>query len=107
MSRLMRVPSASLAVLLLLGCARDAAAQGEPRLAETDAEVTARLAYIERVLAYQQPRIRLWRDVATVAFAGLALGQVGLGISVEDPQFRVSAFVGAAKATLGLTAVLV
>jgi hypothetical protein len=101
LARVMRWRATAIAIPLLLGAAADARA--EP----TDADVSARIAWIERVLEREQAHARLWRDGWITAFTGVTLAQLGILGMVDDGPARLLAGIGAAKSTIAFSFLLV
>jgi hypothetical protein len=67
----------------------------------SDAETTARLAFIERALARDEVHTRLWSDGWTGFFGAAALAQAGLAGGSASASARITALAGAAKASIG------
>ena len=99
----MRPQAAGLALLLL--AAHPAPASAEEPL--DDAAVSARLAFVERVLAREESSTLTWRDGWLGAFSGLALLQVALGAGTTDTAVRGTAIVGGTKSLLAAASILV
>jgi hypothetical protein len=83
------------AVLFLHAIAAPALA--EPAAPRSDAEVEARLAWIERALDREQASGRLWYDSWVGLFGAATLAQAGIALNVNDPAARVSGIVGSVK----------
>jgi hypothetical protein len=99
----MRPCAAGLALLLL--ATRPALASAEAPL--DDAVVSARLAFVESVLAREEASMLTWRDGWLGAFSGLALLQVALGAGTNDTAVRGTAIVGGTKSLLAAASILV
>jgi hypothetical protein len=98
----MRIPVAGL-VLLLAAIPTSSALAASPE----DAEIDARLTYLEVVLAREEGKVHTWRESWVSAFSALALLQLGVGSATTDPGVRGSALVGGAKSLLAATSILV
>src|SRR5262245_56014605 len=89
------------------GCAAILLALSSARAAEpSDAEVSARLAYLERVIERDQRWRRWWHDGWLGVFGAATLVQGGLAIGVRSEEVRVPSIVGAVKAAIAFTALL-
>lgn len=89
------------ALVLLLPSTAPAPARAEPPL--TDAEVTARLSFIEDVLARERDATRFWHHSWLAFFAGATLAQGGLVAIAPDRGARVVGLVGGAKSAIAFT----
>lgn len=100
--------SATCGALLLLhvtcGVAR---AEPPPPAPAKDAEIDARLAFLERAIERERDSTRLWYDGWTGFFGAAALAQAGLAANVTTYAARVAGIAGAAKAGLGFGFMLV
>lgn len=94
------------ALLTAVLCSGRARAEPARSTATSDAEVTLRLAYLERVLERDEPRLRLWRDSWVSIFAGLALAQGGLALGATDGGVRAVSIAGGIKSALAFAGVL-
>jgi hypothetical protein len=98
----MKIRTAALALVLV-------AAHASPAFAappDEDAAVTARLAFLEAVLARDGAKLGTWRDAWVSTFAALALLQVGVGVPTTDVGVRGAAFVGGIKSLLAAGSIL-
>ncbi len=97
---------ASVLILALLALARSARAEPPPTTAE-DADVSARLAWIEGVLDRDEPRMRLWRSGWLGAYGAVTLAEGALFANAQTSADRINAAIDAGKAAVGFTFVLV
>jgi len=92
--------------LALLALARSARA--EPPIATADdADVSARLAWIEGVLERDEPRARLWRSGWLGAYGAVTLAEGALLANAQTSSDRINAAINAGKAGIAFTFVLV
>jgi hypothetical protein len=89
---------AVIAVVGVLFAARPAAA-AEP--GPSDADVSARLAYVERALGREERWARVWSYGWLIGFSGLVVGQSVVAITATDDSVRAAAVSGAIKSALG------
>ncbi len=68
-----------------------------------DAEVTARLAFLERALDAEEASTRLWRSSWLGIYGGVSLVEVGLLASATTPAARLSSGVSAGQAAIGFS----
>ncbi len=77
-------------------------ARAEPPGAD-DADVAARLAYIERALDAEEASTRLWRTSWLAAYGSVVLAETGLLAIATTPATRVSAGVSIGQASIAFT----
>lgn len=97
----MRISAAGLALVLV-------ATHVAPALAAPpdDADVEARLAYLEVVLNRDESSVHRWRDSWISAFSALALLQIGVGAASTDTGVQGAAIVGGVKSALAAASIL-
>jgi hypothetical protein len=91
----------ALGAALLLASA-PAAAEPPPGGRLPDAEVAARLAFIEARLERATPMACLWWSSWYYGYMLVTLGEAGVALGTTDPGLRADSAVGAAFATLGV-----
>ena len=94
----------------LIGCGLVAvatvatSARAEPPSARPDdADVSARLAFIERALDAEEASTRLWRSSWLGIYGGVILVETGLAAIASAPAPRLSAAVSVGEAAIGFT----
>src|SRR6185437_6490447 len=101
-----RVPAKAHAWILtvaVLTVARSAHAQP----VADDADVTARLAWIEGVLQRDEPNVRLWRGAWLGIYSAVVLTEGALIANAQTPATRINSGISAGLASVGFTFVLV
>jgi hypothetical protein len=81
-------------------------ARAEPAGAGTamdDADVAARLAFLERALDAEEASTRLWRSSWLAAYGGVTLVETGLLAIASTPALRLSSGVSVGSAAIGFT----
>lgn len=82
-----------------------------PRIARAgdpaDAEVTARLIFLERALEREEPAVRTWSHGWTAGYGGLVIAQAAMAMNAPDASARAASILGSAKSAVGLAARIV
>jgi hypothetical protein len=89
--------------LLAVSCALSCALQAPVARAQApDAEVAARLAFLEARLDAGTGAANRWWYGWFASYGALTLGQYGVALATRDPGLRADAAVGAASSSLGV-----
>jgi hypothetical protein len=107
----MKIQSHSLIIILammLVWSSQIRAQQGNPVIGEmSNAELDARLKFIESRIASQSPGARYWQYGWTGFHAASAVGQAILAVDANDSDDEINYLVGAAKSTGALAQMMI